>query len=225
MLIAGMFIAALAVAAFSVVPGSRAGLRRVYRLLVPAPIRRRRQALVGTDQRKQQTAEWRQHELAFPEFHDGRVALTVKKRPVVGSISPHRLDSVGARRANLRLVLDAFDAAGLDHFAIRCADHNKGAVAVRDSDRAEVARVVSHLLRTTGGYVQVLKRDRAGITPPMAGTSPLELADHSDSVIRVFWYRRNVDGARTFGARYACDIEFWSEADDGSLVPADTRTS
>ena len=144
--------------------------------------------------------------------------MSVKKQRVVGTISSHRLDPVQARRDNLRLVVDAFGAAGLEYFAIRRSDSRKSGVAVRETARADVARVLSDLLRTTGGYVQILRRDGAGITPPAAGTTPLDLTDSADSVVRVFWYRRNVDGSRVFGARYGCDIEFWSEDDDEMLA-------
>lgn len=212
MLAAAALLTVLAALGFVLAPGIRRRLRGIRRRLSPASSRHQRAQRAPAD-------EWRKHQQTFPEFHAGREVFSVKRRPVVGRLSPQRLDWVEARRANLRIVVDAFDASGVEYFAIRRPDPRKSAVAVPESARAEATRVLADLLRTTGGYVQVVRRDDEGNSPPMPGTASVDLAEEPESVLRVFWYRRNTAGTRTFGARYGCDIEFWPpDGGDGILV-------
>ncbi len=210
MLVAAALVTALAAVALFLAGGARQRLQEIRRRFSPS--RHRQDQRVPED-------EWRKHQQTFPEFHAGREVFSVKRRPVVGTLSPQRLDPVQARRANLRMVVDAFDASGVEYFAIRRPDPSKSAVAVPESARDEATSVLADLLRTTGGYMQVVRNDDEGNSPPMPGTASVDLADEPHSVLRVFWYRRNTAGTRTFGARYGCDLEFWSGSGDGTLAP------
>jgi hypothetical protein len=191
-------------------PGRRNRLRWLYQVVVPESFRRR--AWV-----RRTHSQFEQHRRDFPKFHEGadRIELSLKGRPIVAIVS-ERIDPIQARRINLRLVVEALESAGVEYFAIRGPDQRKSVIGVRESLRAEASRALSDLLRTSGGYFRVFRREASTLGPTI-GTEKLRLGREGVTAVGVFWYRRNAQGHRLFGSRYACEIEFWTE-DDGQLV-------
>lgn len=205
-------LAVLGIVAFVALPGARGRLVRLYQLAIPSPIRR--WAWVRRTQ-----GEFHRHQREFPKFHegDGRIALSIKGRPVVAHVAAHRLDPIQARRANLRAVVEAFEGAGIEYFVVRGTDPRKSVIGVRDSHRPEVSRALSGLLRKSGGYFRVSKEGGGPASPPTVGTSKLRLARAGVTAVGIFWYRQNSNSPRVFGSRHACEVEFWPE-ENGSLI-------
>jgi hypothetical protein len=129
-----------------------------------------------------------------------RIALTMD------DLSPLR-----ARTANSELVESALRGAGIDHFWVRGQSQRSSVVAVRDTDRTEVLRLLAALCARVPGYVGVLTGPELRQTGHLApGYEPATWRRVAEAeAIRLVWYRTESTGKLVMGAKYGCDVEFW----------------
>ncbi|MCL2728500.1 MAG: stealth family protein [Actinomycetia bacterium] len=163
----------------------------------------------------------------------GRTVLAAGKEPKVALVLPDATP-LTARRANLRAVLDALAAAGLEHFCVRGRSDTAAAVAVRAEDRAQVLATLEALCGQEPGYVTPVKGNRPVPEESWPGFEPSTWRRMANAdVLRMTWYRTDETGRLGLGTRYGCDVEFWTK-EDGRLVaprpgrftveiPADSR--
>jgi hypothetical protein len=141
------------------------------------------------------------------------------RRPVVNGGKPVRAlvvtdaTPMGVRQRNLGLVVGALDAANIPYFC-RPTDSLRSSVVVAvkfldDAVAALRAGTTQHVVME----VHKLKRVDSSIT---AG---LHL-EPTQTTIRLYDAVTSATGTWTLGHRYACDVEFWSDASDGRLVSA-----
>jgi hypothetical protein len=148
----------------------------------------------------------------------GRAVVTKAGEPRIAELDPD-LTPLATRRENLRRVLDALAAAGLEHFCVRGRSQIASAVAVRAEDRTLVLNVLAAACAEQPGYVVPVRgNNRAAESAAQPGFEPAtwRRLQHA-SVLRVAWYRAEPTRRLVLGLRYGCDIEFWRE-EDGRLV-------
>jgi hypothetical protein len=135
---------------------------------------------------------------------------TMRVRGGEGRVTARRdatASPASVRRDNLSKVLDALDAAGIDHFRIPTKAVRRTAVAVPADDRAEVLALLRAAAAHDGGRLSIVspqprrfRRDRGAVT-----------------VARVWWPVTDPHGNLLLGTEYGCEVEFWAER-GGTLV-------
>lgn len=118
-----------------------------------------------------------------------------------------------ARQRNLEMVTTALDEANVPYFC-RPTDGLRSSVVVPVRYFDEAAGMVRG--RYAGAGIVRTRRVRRAASPVTAG---LDLAP-TQPALRVFDPVTSPTGSWVLGHRYACDLEFWSEGPDGTLVGA-----
>jgi glycosyltransferase involved in cell wall biosynthesis len=133
-----------------------------------------------------------------------------------------RLTPAQIVQANLDLVVDALEAAGIDYQWVR----DKGVrhrVVVTPADRLAVLAAFVGAFKSMPVYVEAHRTAGVVIDTTVAGA--LGSPDHAQAaMLRVF--RPSVTSNRLlrYGAAYGCDVEFWPTSEDGSEFVPGHRT-
>ncbi|HWH01402.1 MAG TPA: stealth family protein [Pilimelia sp.] len=118
--------------------------------------------------------------------------------------------ALNARRANLRLVLDALDAAGIPYFCVRGFDQLAAAVAVPRAARDRTLAALAEVGRRVPTYVAAVSDTRPG--SPRSGRSRWAWQRLRDAeVIRFGQFHTEATGSLVHGVEVGCDVEFWAE--------------
>ncbi|MCE7079208.1 stealth family protein [Streptomyces sp. ST2-7A] len=132
-----------------------------------------------------------------------------------------------AREHHLRLILDALDTAGVEHFVVPGHDPLASVVAVEEEDRDRVAGAITSLCEKVPGYlVPADKPRRTSVNVTAAiGERGNELLREED-VVRFFTHLVAPRSERKpLGPDHGCDIEFWSRPEEVLLAPRPNRVT
>jgi hypothetical protein len=136
-------------------------------------------------------------------------AATLRVRARAGVVTA-RVDASAApvevRRHNLDRVARALDLAGIDWFRVPTRVAARTALAVRESDRHRVVRLLAEL---TAGDHGLLRPVRTGGRRQR----------RRPGVLAVCWPVTDPDGSLLLGPDYACEVEFWQESDGRLMAP------
>ncbi|GIE99131.1 stealth family protein [Paractinoplanes rishiriensis] len=124
----------------------------------------------------------------------------VQERNVAG-IDPDA-SPLSVRTRNLDRVVDALDEAGVGYFRVPPVQWQRTALAVPESARPGVERVLARLARA-GATVAPVVDDKAGL--------PVATA--------VYWPITDPGRHLLLGVEHACEIEFWREEADRLVAP------
>jgi hypothetical protein len=106
------------------------------------------------------------------------------------------------RRANLDRVAEALELAGIDWFRVPSAEPGRTAVAVPETDRDLVMRVLAGLADRDHGMLR-----RSG---PKG---------REDRVVALCWPVADPGGNLVLGPEHACEVEFWRAERRGLVAP------
>ncbi|MEU4421017.1 stealth family protein [Actinoplanes sp. NPDC024001] len=136
----------------------------------------------------------------------GATTLRVRtgKRPVTARVEP-ATGPVEVRRRNLDRVAQALDLAGIDWFRVPTRIPVRTAVAVHEADRDRVMRLLQDLVADDHGLLR--RVGRAGRRRDTPG------------VVAVCWPVTDPRGSMLLGPEYACEVEFWREAEGRLRAP------
>ncbi|MBB0228700.1 stealth conserved region 3 domain-containing protein [Streptomyces calidiresistens] len=141
---------------------------------------------------------------------------------VVGGLSPAL-----AREHHLRWVLEALDAAGVEHFVVPGHEPLASVVAVEERDRDRVAEAITSLCEKVPGYLVPADKPRrtSANVAPAIGVRGGELLRDED-VVRFFTHLVAPESKRKpLGSDHGCDIEFWSRPEEVLLAPRPNRVT
>ncbi|MEU3457900.1 stealth family protein [Micromonospora sp. NPDC006766] len=181
---------------------------RVYRLLPPA-VRRRLLGLLPQHRRLRLV-----HTLTRPGGRDvvhpvgARVTVSEggvrTEAEVVAAATPLEM-----WHRNLGAVTAALESAGIDYHCLRNDDYLRSSIAVLKDQRAEVLRLVRSARVLSGAHVRTVEVRPGSNQPDLAPTE----------VIQVWFPVTDTRANVVLGAQFACEIEFWSRADDVVHAP------
>ncbi|WP_372447261.1 stealth family protein [Streptomyces flavofungini] len=217
-------------------------LLRLYRWVVPAPLRRGVVARVSVGARARAKQRFAMVPSAPRLLGRVRASCLVHRYPTLGTGADRAVRLVRgvpkavlvrsapsplqARNSNEAAVRRALDAAGLDYFCVRGRSQSSAVVAVAAEDRAAAHRALAGACRALPGYVNAVDRTwqrrratRPGFEP--AGWRAVAEAD----VIRLTWYHSDPQGQLILGPKYGCDVEFWSQDGETLVAPRCNRTA
>ncbi|MEU4626207.1 stealth family protein [Actinoplanes sp. NPDC023801] len=134
-------------------------------------------------------------------------AATRRVRTPAGTLTA-RVDPAASpaeiRRHNLDRVVRALDEAGVDWFRVPTRSATRTAVAVRESARAGVLRLLRDLIAGDHGSLLVVRPGTRRRDPAVVG---------------VCWPVTDPDGLLLLGHDLACEIEFWREQGERLMSP------
>lgn len=225
-------------------------LVRGYRRRIPLPVRRAVAAVTGAGLRRATKRglgrlsaasaalrlQWGRHRLRRAGLLStpDRIVVVDRHGPRVAHLTtvPTPLH---ARAENLRLVCEALERAGVDHFVVRAYGNVSSAVGVPAEARPQVVAVLTELCAREAGYVSLPARGRRPGTAPRPGRTARAWRRLSTApVVRFtrFYASPGADpgagsGSRSgagpgaglvLGVAQGCDIEFWRRgtAEDGT---------
>ncbi|MEV6298636.1 stealth family protein [Actinoplanes sp. NPDC051861] len=116
-----------------------------------------------------------------------------------------RTGPVEIRRQNLDRVVRALDLAGVDWFRVPAKVATRTTVAVRETDRDRVLRLLKELTSGDHGLLRTLL--------------PAGRHRRAPRVLSVCWPVTDPGGSMLLGPQYACDVEFWTERDGRLVAP------
>lgn len=133
-------------------------------------------------------------------------------------VSSSGVDALHAYRANLDLVLDILERQGLEHFLIRSTPGTRPVLAVTEHVAADL---LAHLVHGPVGpaYVSMPASPKARRVRRL---SRRHLEAMAKKGFWTFTYWRNSVTGRSFGPKYACEIQVWDE-EDGGLISRKRR--
>ncbi|MFI0727434.1 stealth family protein [Streptomyces sp. NPDC021225] len=123
-----------------------------------------------------------------------------------------------ARTENLRLVCEALERAGVDHFVVRAYGNVSSAVGVPAEARPRAVAALTELCAREAGYVSLPARGRRPGTAPRSGHTARAWGRLSTAPVVRFTRFYASPGARSgagsgaglvLGVAQGCDIEFW----------------
>ncbi|MDX3232830.1 stealth family protein [Streptomyces sp. ME19-01-6] len=127
-----------------------------------------------------------------------------------------------ARAENLRLVCEALEQAGIDHFVVRAYGNVSSAVGVPAEERPRVVAALTELCAREAGYVSLPTRGKRPGTVPRPGRTARAWRRLSAAPVVRFTRFCASPGAGAgaglvLGVAHGCDIEFWRRgtADEG----------
>ncbi|MER6144801.1 stealth family protein [Streptomyces sparsogenes] len=145
-----------------------------------------------------------------------------------------------ARAENLRLVCEALERAGIDHFVVRAYGNVSSAVGVPAAERSRVVAALVELCAREAGYVSLPSRGKRPGTVPRPGGSPQSWRRLATApVVRFTRFHASPDAGPgtgpgaglVLGAAHGCDIEFWQRGraetgeEDLLIAPRPNRTT
>ncbi|GIE27328.1 exopolysaccharide phosphotransferase [Actinoplanes italicus] len=136
----------------------------------------------------------------------GRAGTATRRVRTPAGVLTARIDPAAApvevRRLNLDRVVRALDEAGVDWFRVPSRAATRTAVAVRESARADVLRLLRDLITEDHGSLRVIRPGRRRRDPDVVG---------------VCWPVTDPGASLLLGHDLACEVEFWREQ-GGRLV-------
>jgi hypothetical protein len=157
------------------------------------------------------------------EAADGCRTVLDGRRPVVALVRPFP-SPLQAYVDTLTRVTEELERAGIAHACVRGGRHSSATLAVAEADRTRVLQALRAMCRRTPGYVTVGHEGRGRQRPrrvPVLGLSGSAWQQVArDTVLHLFWYYTDPAGATPLGRRYGCEIEFWQQAEGGTVLRA-----
>lgn len=190
----------------------RASLRRLTGRLLPAAVReplaaRRRAAAAARGRAALLAAD-----PALSAFE--RDGATLVGRRV------ERFTAAEAAEANLRLVVDTAEAAGLDYFLIPGTAPQRHVVGLRKADKKAFLEAMRERHGDTELYVARTGRtDRVTAGPALYAEGALPKEVKHSQVLRYGRFLLDPAGGFLGGLEYGCDVEFWADGDDFTAHP------
>ncbi|MES4907221.1 MULTISPECIES: stealth family protein [unclassified Streptomyces] len=211
-------------------------LVRRYRRRVPLRVRRAVVAVTGAGLRRAATRglsrlsaasgalrlRWGRRRLRRAGLLWGpdRIVVADRRGPRVAQVTAGPTP-LYARAENLRLVCEALEQAGIDHFVVRAYGNVSSAVGVPAEERPRVVAALTELCAREAGYVSLPARGRLPGTVPRPGQSARAWRRLSTAPVVRFTRFYASPGASTgvglvLGVAHGCDIELWrrGRADD-----------
>jgi hypothetical protein len=138
----------------------------------------------------------------------GRAEDATRRARTPAGVLTARVDPAAApaevRRRNLDRVVRALDEAGVDWFRVPARGATRTAVAVRESGRADVLRLLRDLTAEDHGSLRVVRPGRRRRDPEVVG---------------VCWPVTDPGALLVLGHDLACEIEFWREQGERLVSP------
>lgn len=125
-----------------------------------------------------------------------------------------------AAEANLRLVVEAAEAAGLEHFLVRGNAPERFTVGLRRADKK--AFLESMRERHGDSELYVARSSRAGnltAGPVLYAEGALPQQVKVSQILRYGRFLLGPQGQYLAGLEYGCDVEFWSDGEDFTAHP------
>ncbi|MEU1791745.1 stealth family protein [Streptomyces sparsogenes] len=230
-------------------------LVRGYRRKVPLPVRRAVVAVTGTGLRRAALRglgrlsaasgalrlRWGRRRLRRAGLltATGRIVVADRHGLRVAQVTPMPTP-LHARAENLRLVCEALERAGIDHFVVRAYGNVSSAVGVPAAERSRVVAALVELCAREAGYVSLPARGKRPGTVPRPGSSPQAWRRLATAPVVRFTRFHASPGAGpgagpgtglVLGVAHGCDIEFWQRGraeageDDLLIAPRPNRTT
>ncbi|MEV8510160.1 stealth family protein [Actinoplanes sp. NPDC051475] len=139
----------------------------------------------------------------LPLMRGAADAPTIRVRTARGWVTARKdpaASPADVRRQNLERVVAALDEAGVEWFRIPTKALRTTAVAVRDTDRPAVVRLLHDLTGAGQGLLDVVR--------PSGARKP-----HAAQIIKLSWPVTDPRGSLLLGPELGCEIEFWTERD------------
>jgi hypothetical protein len=138
----------------------------------------------------------------------GRAGNATRRVRTPAGVLTARVDPAAApadvRRRNLDRVVRALDEAGVDWFRVPARGATRTAVAVRESGRADVLRLLRDLTAEDHGSLRVVRPGRRRRDPEVVG---------------VCWPVTDPGAGLVLGHDLACEVEFWREQGERLVSP------
>jgi hypothetical protein len=131
-----------------------------------------------------------------------------------------RFTASDAAEANLRLVVEAAEAAGLEYFLVRGTAPERHVVGLRRADKK--AFLESMRERHGDSELYVARASRAGnVTagPALYAEGALPSAVKGSQMLRYGRFLLGPEGQVLAGLEYGCDVEFWTDGEDFAAHP------
>ncbi|MDT3400195.1 stealth family protein [Streptomyces sp. B1866] len=157
-----------------------------------------------------------------------RIVVLTRHGARVAAVTPG-LTPLHARGENLRLVCEALERAGVEHFVVRGYGNVSSAVGVRADDRPRVAAALTALCAREAGYVSRPGRRSSPGAVPRLGTARAWRRLAGAPVVRFTRFHASPGAELVLGPSHGCDIEFWTRgaggAQDRLFAPRFNRTT
>jgi hypothetical protein len=138
----------------------------------------------------------------------GRAGNATRRVRTPAGVLTARVDPAAApadvRRRNLDRVVRALDEAGVDWFRVPARGATRTAVAVRESGRADVLRLLRDLTAEDHGSLRVVRPGRRRRDPEVVGAC---------------WPVTDPGAGLVLGHDLACEVEFWREQGERLVSP------
>ncbi|MEU5874827.1 stealth family protein [Glycomyces sp. NPDC047369] len=125
--------------------------------------------------------------------------------------------AAGAAEANLRIVTDAADAAGVPYFLVPGKSHLRHAVGVRRDDKKTLLDAMRERYGDTEVYAAKISAANQAVA--LYGEGALPKTVKFAQVIRFGRFTLGPQGQVLSGLDYGCDVEFWRGGDDFAAEP------
>ncbi|MFC3492397.1 stealth family protein [Glycomyces rhizosphaerae] len=189
-----------------------ARMRRAVGRFVPASLKAKRAERVRTGRAVQRRAALLAADPGLRPFErDGEVYVG---RRVTHFTAPE------AAEANLRIVVEAAEAAGLDYFLVPGTAPERHVVGMRRADKKAFLEAVRE--RHGDSELYVGRTGRTGkITagPVLYAEGALPHSVKSSQVLRYGRFLLGPEGQPLAGLEFGCDVEFWTDGEDFTAHP------
>jgi hypothetical protein len=201
-------------------PGQQRGLgaaaRHLAGSLLPARVRRRIQ-----DRRRHRAAAHKRAELLAAD--PGLRSFHLEGRELLGRVAAS-FTAAEAAEANLRLVAETADEAGLKYFLVPGRSPLRYAVGMRHADK----KAFLEAMRARHGHTEVYAAKfgaggRATAGPALYAEGALPRPVKYSQVIRFGRFTLGPQGRLLAGPDYGCDVEFWRDGGEFAADPAFER--
>lgn len=191
---------------------STARMRRVVGRFVPASLKEKRSERIREGRAAERRAGLLAADPALRQFeHDGGA--------FVGRRVEH-FTAAEAAEANLRLVVEAAEAAGLEYFLVRGAAPERYVVGLRRADKKAFLESVRERHGDTELYVARTGRtDKITAGPALYADGALPRDVKSSSTLRYGRFLLGPEDQVLAGLEYGCDVEFWTDGEDFAAHP------
>lgn len=189
-----------------------ARMRRAAGRLLPASLKAKRAARAREGSAAPRRAALLARDAGLGAFERDGAAL-------VGRRVEH-FTAAEAAEANLRLVVDVAEAAGLAYFLIRGNAPERYTVGLRRADKKAFLEAMRE--RHGDSELYVARASRAGnltAGPALYAEGALPAQVKSSMILRYGRFLLGPEGQCLAGLEYGCDVEFWSDGEDFAAHP------
>jgi hypothetical protein len=137
----------------------------------------------------------------------------------VAQVHQRPLTPLEVRRKNRDEVTAALVEASVPYFAVRGSDDRKAVLGIDARYEPQARAALMDLCRRTAGYYATIHGSRGRKATPLrhpAGRAGR--AGRTGVVLRIVWFRTDPGTSIVWGARYACEVEFWHADGEGALT-------